>query len=273
MPKTILLTGATDGIGLETAKGLYDDGHTLLIHGRNATKLEQIAKDLRQRRPGADQLTTYQADLSNLSAVQAMADQISHDHETLDVIINNAGVYKLSDPETDYGIDARFVVNTIAPFLLTDRLLPSVPAGGRVVNLSSAAQEPVSLDALQGRPSTLEDFSAYAQSKLALTMWTNALAAKTPDKVITSVNPGSLLATKMVREGFGMPGHDIAIGRRIVIDAATSERFAVANGRYWDNDAKAFADPHPNALDSANNEAVLNTIASLLKQRGFSSVA
>lgn len=151
--KTILITGATDGIGLETARQLAAQGHTVLIHGRNPAKVEQVATELNAE--------SYVADLSNLTDVEALANAVAEKHATLDVLINNAGVFNTPEPVLANGMDVRFVVNTIAPYLLTIRLLPMLGTSGRVVNLSSAAQSPVDLNALAGK-AKLGDMPAYA---------------------------------------------------------------------------------------------------------------
>lgn len=235
MTKTILITGSTDGIGLLTAKTLAAEGHTVLLHGRSAEKLEAAAKDV----GGTSE--TYRADLSSLDEVEALAKAVSARHDRLDVLINNAGVYKTPQTRTPEGLDVRFVVNTIAPYLLTQRLLPIIPADGRVVNLSSAAQAPVDIGAMRGQ-GTLDHMGAYAQSKLAIAIWTQEMAKDHPHgPVIVSVNPGSLLASKMVKEGFGVAGNDLRIGADILRRAALSDEFAEASGRYFDNDSKRFA--------------------------------
>lgn len=92
MKKVILVTGATDGIGLVTAKSLAADGHTVLLHGRNGSKLDIAKAQLLYINPGAD-IETYQADLSVLGEVKALGQQILEKHRQLDVLINNAGVY------------------------------------------------------------------------------------------------------------------------------------------------------------------------------------
>jgi len=258
MEKTILLTGATDGIGLETAKRLASAGHTLLIHGRNAAKLSGVAADLADSNA---RIETYVADMSDLSAVRAMATEIASKHQHLDVIINNAGILKSPSPLLPNGQDVRFVVNTLAPYLLTQMLLPLMTASGRVVNLSSAAQAPVNLAALTGK-AQLADMDAYAQSKLAITMWSQSLATTLGENgpLVIAVNPGSLLASKMVKEGFGVAGSDIGIGADILIRASLSDEFSNASGKYFDNDSGAFAQPHPDALNAAKVAAVIDTI-------------
>ena len=259
MNKTILLTGATDGIGLVTATKLVEQGHKVLLHGRNAAKLDAVAKDL-SALSGSGSVESYVADLSDMSAVEAMVKAVMDKHERLDVLINNAGVFKMPTPVLANGMDVRFVVNTLAPYLLAQRLLPLLGSKGRVVNLSSAAQAPVNISAIAGGV-RLDDMAAYSQSKLAITMWTKAMADANPEgPMIVAVNPGSLLASKMVTEGFGVAGNDINIGADILIRAALSDEFATASGQYFDNDSGQFAEPHPDALDEGKNAAVVEAV-------------
>ena len=169
MSKTILVTGATDGIGFETAKMLLSAGHTVLLHGRSSSKLRDAQATLAA---GAadDKTQCYLADMANFGDVIKLATDIKAKHSSLDAVINNAGVFKVPNSMTEDKLDVRFAVNTFAPYILTKALLPILGKGSRVVNVSSAAQAPVSLAALAGQQS-LNDSQAYAQSKLALTMW------------------------------------------------------------------------------------------------------
>lgn len=265
MTKKILITGATDGIGLETAKRLYSEGHTLLLHGRNAEKLAATEQMLANG-TGAGRIYTYKADLSRLAEAESLADAITKEHDQLDVVINNAGVMRVPETITQDGLDVRFAVNTVAPYLLTKRLLPLLRTASRVVNLSSAAQAPVELDALRGKKRLLEDMSAYAQSKLALTMWNNALAASLGSRgpVFVAVNPGSLLGSKMVKEGFGIAGKSLSIGADALTRAALSDEFANASGHYFDNDKGQFGPPHPDALNDQKCAAVLSVVEELI---------
>lgn len=249
MSKTILITGSTDGIGLDAAMLLARQGHKVLLHGRNRARLEAAVGRLRDESPNCPP-QAYLADLSAPDQVVNLAAAVARDHKRLDVLINNAGVLKTPDPHTRYGWDLRLMVNTIAPYLLTRRLLPSMDHAGRVINVASAAQEPVDLQALQ-HPGDLSDMSAYAQSKLALIMWTFHLARTLGEgtPAFIAVNPGSLLGTKMVREGFGLAGKDVHIGGDILARLATDEAFSSASGQYFDNDVGDFGSPHPDALD------------------------
>jgi len=264
MQKTILITGSTDGIGLETAKMLLAQGHHVLLHGRNPKKLADVEKTLSEL-AGEGSIESYVADLSQLSDVEKLASAVIEKHKKLDVLINNAGVFKTPDPITQDGLDVRFVVNTISPYLLTQRLLPLLNQSGRVLNLSSAAQSSVDPDALAGR-GRLDDMAAYSQSKLAITMWSRSMALSLKDNgpVIISVNPGSLLATKMVKEGFGMAGKDMQIGADILKRLALDAEFENASGLYFDNDVGKLSNPHPDALDSQKSEKIVSTIEMLL---------
>lgn len=266
MPRTILVTGSTDGIGLETARLLHADGHNVILHGRSPDRLAAARRAIEAKATGG-QIEMIVADLSRLSAVETLAQQISDRDAPIDVLINNAGVLKTPKPITPEGLDARFVVNTIAPFLLANRLLPHLKAGARIINLSSAAQESVDLEALAGRQH-LSDMSAYAQSKLALTMWSRIVAssADANGKTVIAVNPGSLLASKMVRDGFGIPGKDLGIGADVLVRLALEDTYATATGQYFDNDAGGFVPPHPDALDDRKCGAVLWQIQKLISE-------
>ena len=268
MRKTILVTGSTDGIGLETAKRLVQAGHSVLLHGRNPAKLEDAERAL-SALPGDGRVESYVADLSRMADVEALAKAVTDKHDHLDVLINNAGIFKTPEPVTQDGFDVRFVVNTLAPYLLTQRLLPLLGATGRVINVSSAAQAPVDIQALAGK-GRLADMAAYAQSKLALTMWSRemGLARSESGPAFIAVNPGSLLASKMVKEGFGVAGGDIGIGADILVRAALTDEFAKASGQYFDNDNGRFASPHPDALDPRKSQEVVSAVEAALAQLG-----
>ena len=263
MTLTCLITGATDGIGLAAAQRLATEGHKLLIHGRSAQKLAAVQAQL-SALPGAGRIDTFQADFSDLAQVSALAEAVAQACGSLDVLINNAGVYKTATPRTPAGLDVRFVVNTLAPALLTSQLLAVMPQAGRVVNLSSAAQAPVDLTALPGE-AELDDMPAYAQSKLALTMWSACMAERHVNgPLFVAVNPGSLLNTNMVKLGWGGSDRSVEIGAQIVVDAAVGASFEGRSGAYFDNDSGRFAQPHPDARDADKVAEVVTAIESLI---------
>ncbi len=263
MQKTILITGSTDGIGLETAKMLVSMGHCVLLHGRSSAKLDKTKKMLASISSNG-RIESYLADLSHMTDVENFAKEVMQKHDKLDVLINNAGILKAPDTITQDGLDVRFAVNTIAPYLLTQKLLPLLDQAGRIINLSSAAQAPVDLEEL-AKHSGLPNMPAYSQSKLALTMWSFAMAnlfKQGPSFI--AVNPGSLIGTKMVKEGFGLSGKDIRIGAKILVRAALENEFADVSGKYFDNDAGQFASPHTDALSLKKCEEVVNAIENIL---------
>ena len=207
--RVALVTGATDGLGELTARRLAARGATVLVHGRNAEKVKAVVERIRSDGGIARGLV---ADLARLERVRALAREASVATDGLYILVNNAGV---GDPrgarrESDDGHELHLAVNTLAPVLLTrllaDRLAASAERQGeaRVVMVASAAQAPIDFDDPQ-LTRRYDGMRAYAQSKLALVMATIELAGELAPRGVTvnALHPGTLLDTKMVREGFG----------------------------------------------------------------------
>ncbi|AOT10029.1 SDR family NAD(P)-dependent oxidoreductase [Pseudoalteromonas luteoviolacea] len=266
MSKTILITGSTDGIGKACAITLLMQGHHVLLHGRNQDKLNALCDELATRF-GSERVAGYCADLSILAQVFALAKAVSVEHAQLDVLINNAGVFKTAQTLTPDGYDMRFMVNTIAPYILTQALLDIVPEQGRIINLSSAAQSPFEVSELLV-PSNLSSGAVYAKSKLALTMWSMCLGAqlKASGPCVVAVNPKSFLGSKMVQEAYGMQGSSVQLGADILVEAALSERFDEAGGLYFDNDIGEFSPPHQSALDQDVQVKLMEALERLHQQ-------
>ena len=259
--KTILMTGSTDGIGLQAAKVLAAKGHEVILHGRSAEKLATI----KTAHPELAAAPSFIADLSDLKETAQMAEAIIAAHPSLDVLINNAGVFKAPVSKAPNGMDLRFVVNTLAPYVLAQGLLPIIPKTGRILNLSSAAQMPIDMKAMTGH-TPLPESMAYAQSKLAITMWSAHMAAALPDgPAVIAVNPASLLGTKMVKEAYGSEGKDIRIGSDILVRLALDAEFADKSGQYYDNDRGRFGPPHADALDSQKIAGFMSELEGLLE--------
>ena len=269
MNHVILITGSTDGIGLATAKSLIELGHTVLLHGRSETKLASAKQQL-SLLAKEGQLFTYKADLSVLDDVKSLATAIAKNHKKLDVLINNAGVFVVPEKLASNGLDLRFMVNTIAPYLLTKLLLPLLSCiesnTSRVINLSSAAQTSVTAEELS-QTSALSDSAVYAKSKLALTMWSRQLAVSLGNEgpIVVAVNPKSFLGSKMVEQAYGVAGGDLQQGADILVRAALSEEFSNASGLYFDNDIGQFTSPHQDAVNPDKIKKITQALDQLTK--------
>ncbi len=264
MQKTILITGSTDGVGKLTSIKLAGDGHSVYLHGRSPEKLESTISEIKNITKN-ENVGGFIADLSEQDAVEKMAEQINKDLPKIDILINNAGIFKSPASHNQKGMDIRFAVNYLAPYLLTEKLTPLIKKGAdpRIINLSSAAQSSVSGDALCGSVN-LSDQEAYAQSKLALTMWSFHLAERLPDVAVIAVNPGSLLNTKMVAEAYGQSWSSADKGADILYDLAVSENFKRITGKYFDNDQGAFAQAHPDAYSKIKIDTLIQATKNLI---------
>ena len=240
---TILVTGATDGLGKRVARELAGKGATVLLHGRSRERLEGALEDIRKV-TGSERLGSYRADLSSLAQVRALGERIIADQARLDVLINNAGVIVRERKESEDGFELTFAVNYLAHFLLTSLLLPllrdSAPA--RIVNVASAGQSPVAFDdiMLQRR---YDGMRAYTQSKLAQIMFTFELAGHLSGSGVSvnALHPASLMDTKMVRGTFGYTMSTVQQGADATVRLAAAPDVEGVTGRYFDGHYEARA--------------------------------
>lgn len=264
MKKTILITGSTDGIGKLAAEKLAKAGHELYLHGRKPEKLAACVRELRAA-TGNNDIEGFVADLSDLGKVSELAAEVLAKLEKLDVLINNAGVFHSPRQLNDAGIDMRYAVNYLAPFQLTNDLLPLIKKGSkaRIINLSSAAQTSVDLDVLMGKKRDSVQ-ATYAQSKLALTMWSYGLANELAHVTVVPVNPGSLLNTNMVKEAYGQHWGPASKGADILVDLSVGNQYEGITGKYFDNDHGTFGRPHADVFDKAKIEVLIAKTCELL---------
>lgn len=255
--KTILITGSTDGIGQLLAFQLAQEKHQILVHGRSLEKVNATISAIKSQ-TNHSEISGYVADFTNLEEVEKMANRIASKHSIIDVLVNNAGIFNTSIEINAEGIDVRFLVNFLAPKLLTEKLkIPLSKADQpRIINLSSAAQSSVSVKGLRGEEN-LSAQEAYAQSKLALTMWSFDLAQKWDFATVIAVNPGSLLNTKMAHEVYGQYWSPAEKGVDILYELAISAKHAAHSGAYFDNDNGAYAAAHPDAYNPQLIDSVL----------------
>ncbi len=178
--KTILVTGATDGIGKQTALELAQLGHTVIVHGRAEARCQRTIHDLRQIAPEA-RLEPAVADFDSLQQVRDMAHDLEARFEAIDVLINNAGVFRHERELTVDGLETTFAVNHLAPFLITNLLLAKLAASAsaRVITVSSNTHlgTRLNLDDL-GSERQYSGYSAYSASKLANVLFAFELAER-----------------------------------------------------------------------------------------------
>jgi NAD(P)-dependent dehydrogenase (short-subunit alcohol dehydrogenase family) len=253
---TVLVTGATDGLGRALAERLAGAGTTVLIHGRDPVKLASAAHQLREA-TGNEHIATYLADFSSLAAVRAMAAEVEADNHRLHVLVNNAGVGSgkpagTSRQESEDGYELRFAVNHLAAFVLTLRLLPllrrSAPA--RVVNVASAGQYPIDFNDVMVERS-YEGARAYRQSKLAQIMFGFELAERVPADEVTvnSLHPATFMPTKIVLEQHGHSVDSLEEGVEGTLRLAVGPELDGVTGRYFNRQVEARADDQ--AYDAA----------------------
>ncbi|MFF1438745.1 SDR family NAD(P)-dependent oxidoreductase [Streptomyces sp. NPDC058295] len=238
---TILITGATSGLGRYVAFELVRSGHLVLAHGRDPGRTERLVAELRAEGEAAG----FVADLASLAQVRELGARVAEAHPALDVLVNNAGVGAGSpgagrEVSAD-GHELRLAVNYLAPVALTRALLPALRAGApaRIVNVGSVGQEPVDFDDL-GFTRGYDGFAAYCRAKFALAAHTFGLAAELTGSGV-SVNvlhPATFMDTAMVREGGVAPWSTVADGAPGVLALATQESGA---GGFFDGTRPARA--------------------------------
>lgn len=207
--KRCLVTGATAGIGRITAAALAAQGADLVIAGRNEQKTVQVARQITEE-TGNESVQFLLADFSDLQQVREMARSYKERFERLDVLVNNAGAFFNTRRETPYGVEMTFLVNHLAPFLLTNLLLETIQASApaRIVNVSSDAHkyDTMNFDDL-GFERGYSGMKAYARSKLANVFFTYELARRLSpgDVTVNVLHPGHV-ATDIWKSNFPIIG-------------------------------------------------------------------
>jgi NAD(P)-dependent dehydrogenase (short-subunit alcohol dehydrogenase family) len=243
--QTILVTGATDGLGRAVARELAERGATLLLHGRSEERLEEVVEEL-----GAESVRTYTADLASLDEVRAMANRVLEREQQLHTLVNNAGIGTTlpgdgERQESRDGYELRFAVNYLSHYLLTRMLEPllksSAPA--RIVNVSSAGQAPIDFDDVMLEDG-YEPFRAYAQSKLAQVMFTIDLADELVADGVTAncLHPATFMPTKMVFAARGSATSTLEEGVEATLQLVVDEQLDGVSGRYFNGLHKSSAD-------------------------------
>ena len=220
---TILITGATDGLGRALAGELDARGHDIVVHGRSRERAEAVAAEI-----GGAEVAI--ADFARLDDVRALAERV----RGIDVLVNNAGIIAAERTLSADGHELTFQVNHLAGFLLTLLVLPP-----RTVNVASIGQRAPDFENLMFERG-YEAYTAYAQSKLAQIMFTFELAERRRDLVVNALHPATMMDTKMVRSHYG-PTRS-TVGEGVEASAALVERDDVS-GRFFDGLREGRADP------------------------------
>lgn len=244
--RTAIVTGATDGIGRQTAVELARAGLKVVLHGRSKPKVDEAIAHVRAQVEGAE-LEGVSFDLGSLAAVRKGAAQLVEKAGALDVLINNAGIFSDERVVTELAggaeVEATLLVNHLGPFLLTQLLLPELRGGagsgdkppGRLINVSSIAHTRGRIhfdDLSMSRGYT--GYAAYAQSKLANVMHALSVSEREPAEALVaySLHPG-VIGTKLLRQGFGpVQGASTNHGAKTSVKLATSDAPA-ATGTYF----------------------------------------
>jgi NAD(P)-dependent dehydrogenase (short-subunit alcohol dehydrogenase family) len=272
--KVCLVTGATHGIGLETAKALAVTGATVLVHGRDLTRARAVAQELAHATANP-RVSAVQADFAQLADVRRLADELNANLPRLDVLVNNAGMMSATRARSAEGYDLTFAVNHLAPFLLTNLLLPrlSVAGSARIVVVASAAHRRARLDfddLMNAKVSGL--LPAYARSKLANVLFTRTLAQRLRGAAVTAnalhpgfVNSHIFHATPALRFLL-MPFAPFlmrtpAQGAATSIYLATSPEVAGVSGAYYERGRQV--EPSAAARNAADGERLWQESARL----------
>ena len=203
MVKTILITGATDGIGKHLAKKLASEGHHVILHGRNPQKLELALQEVRAVSLRG-RVSNYLADFSKLDDVYRFVEEIKRDFQSIDVLFNNAGLYAGKERKASTeNVELTFMVSVLVPYILTTELSPLLEkmADGRVINTSSYMHHFANIKDLDfGFETNYNPGLAYNNSKL-YTIWMTRYLARDfflRDSSITvnSYHPG-LISTNL----------------------------------------------------------------------------
>ena len=254
-PTTVLITGATDGLGRWLALRLATSGVGVVLHGRNPARLDETAREIRAE-GGREPLGVVRADLADLGQVDRLADEVLARFPGLDVLVNNAAV-GFGEPGAGRelsrdGIELRFAVNYLAGYHLTRRLLPALQksAPARIVNVTSIGQAPIDFaDPMLDHG--YDGYRAYRQSKLAQIMFTIDVAEELRGTGVTAnaLHPATLMATSMVREAELTPLSTLHDGGEATLRLIADPALAEVSGVYFDQTMEAA--PKPQALDPA----------------------
>ena len=232
----ILITGATDGIGLESARHLAKLGHELVLHGRSEAKAAHARDAVLEKTPEA-KIHTAHTDLADLADVVRMANSLNTLLPRLDVLLNNAGVYMTERKVSRDGFEMTLAVNHLAHFLLTALLLPLLKksAEPRVVTVSSIMHTSGRIHFYNlNSERRFDGYRVYCNAKLANALFSAELARREPWLSSNSLHPG-VVDTKLLHAAFDVAGNSVHSGAKTPVYLAISPEVKGISGKYFDN--------------------------------------
>ncbi len=261
--KTVLITGATSGIGEIAARELVRQGFHVLIHGRSAERGQQTLDRIVAAVPGA-KVELLLADLFVQAEVVRLAELVRQRTERLDVLLNNAGAYFDTFAETPDGIERTWALNHLAPFLLTRELEPLLKASApaRVVTVSSGAHNGPQIvwDDVQGRK-RYSGWNAYQQSKLANILFSNELARRLAGSATSNALHPGFVATGFGHNNSGMMAWVLKLVQRLALSPeagaqtsvylASSPDVTAVTGGYFEKSRQKTPSPQARDADAA----------------------
>ncbi|MCS4538977.1 MAG: SDR family oxidoreductase [Thaumarchaeota archaeon] len=250
--KTCIVTGSSSGIGKATALGLAKAGASVILVCRGQEKGEAAMNEIIQK-SGNQKVSLMIADLSSQNAIRKLANDLTTNHDKLHVLVNNAGVFLAKRRLTEDGLEMTFAANYLAPFLLTNLLLPTLKASApsRIVTVASTAHygATIDFDNLQGERG-YSGFTAYSRSKLADIMFTYELARRIEGNNVTAncLHPG-VVRTNLGKNNWWMFRLALTLfapflpspegGARTSIYLATSRDVEGVTGKYFVKEKEA----------------------------------
>ena len=250
--KTVLVTGATDGVGRYVALKLATAGARVIVHGRDRERARSLVDEITAA--GAGSAAIHIADFASLDEVRRFANAVSDSESGLDLLLNNAGIGSQTGGAMRQisldGFELRFAVNYLSHFLLSYLLLPLLRSrpSSRIVNVASLGQSPIDFaDVMLER--RYDGWRAYGQSKLSQIMFTIDLAKELEPSGITvnALHPATYMNTTMVRVAGTTPTSTVEEGGDAILRLATAADLSNTTGRFFNGLLPA--KPHAQAAD------------------------
>ena len=243
--KTILLTGATDGIGKQTAFRLAEKGVVLLMHGKNNEKGNKIKEEIIAKTKNRN-VFYFNADFCSFDEVKSLSDTIHQRFSQIDILINNAGVYEKEKIILKNGIEKTFMVNHLASFYLSLQLLDLLKKqeNARIINVSSMIHaSSIDFENLNG----VKHYSgeeAYSLSKLCNVLFTYKLSSLLSHEkiLVNALHPG-VINTKLLKAAWGAFGDSAEEGAKRILHLVDSNTAQNSSGGYYMNDRKTKSSP------------------------------